>query len=432
LQNGLGQSNLAPVPRSGQVPNLAFQYHLGDSVHSSNLEAYRGQLIILDFWTVTCPSCIFAMGELEQLQQRFGDKLRIILVTSDSQTRVQRFIKRIYRTAEATARLGALQRLPVIYGDSQLCRLFPHRVFPTHAWIDSQGRLFSQCYGNSTTPENVSRYLAGQPVNLNEQKIIDFRMRDPLSWPRLLDAAPSYSLFFKGFEVGEGYKRNLSYTYDSVSGAETGIACFNFSIIELYKLAYADFRPTVLYEIPANRIHVETRDSSKYFPPTDVDDDQAYQWFLDHCYCFALQLPAERRAEFLPAIRRALDDYLSIKSQVNRVRTLCYVLQCKPGANLRSNGGTSENRNRQTGLLRLKNAKPDQLRSYLNVKIRTKLDNLPLIDETGLNYPIDLEISWQEDLQEARYSSLVEALAKKGLILKKDYRSIPMLVLRDK
>src|SRR5690606_35312975 len=48
---------------------------------SAHISDFRGKLLIFDFWTVYCPSCIRAMPHMEALQERFGNRIQIILVT---------------------------------------------------------------------------------------------------------------------------------------------------------------------------------------------------------------------------------------------------------------------------------------------------------------------------------------------------------------
>jgi len=51
----------------------------------TTLAAYQGDLIVLNLWATWCAPCVEEMPTLGALQRRFGDRLRVIPVSVDSE-----------------------------------------------------------------------------------------------------------------------------------------------------------------------------------------------------------------------------------------------------------------------------------------------------------------------------------------------------------
>jgi peroxiredoxin len=68
------------------LPDLKTQQH--------DLADYRGKVVILEFMQTVCPHCNEFAGVLEQVQQKYGDRVGILSVVNppDNQTKVAPFI----------------------------------------------------------------------------------------------------------------------------------------------------------------------------------------------------------------------------------------------------------------------------------------------------------------------------------------------------
>ncbi|WP_439879711.1 TlpA family protein disulfide reductase [Pontibacter sp. MBLB2868] len=100
---------------------------------TARLSDFRGKLVLLDFWATWCGACLVNMPKLEKLQQAFGDSIQILAVTSQSREEVERFRKK--------NKLLQSYSLPIVTGDTELKRLFPHKLLPGIATVYC--RLFS-------------------------------------------------------------------------------------------------------------------------------------------------------------------------------------------------------------------------------------------------------------------------------------------------
>ncbi|MCR9245140.1 MAG: TlpA family protein disulfide reductase [bacterium] len=63
------------------APELQFLWRSDEQV-PARLSDLKGQVVVLDFWTTWCGSCIHAFPKLRELKQRFGDKVVLLGVTS--------------------------------------------------------------------------------------------------------------------------------------------------------------------------------------------------------------------------------------------------------------------------------------------------------------------------------------------------------------
>src|SRR3974390_1598198 len=62
------------------------------SMHLSDL---NDKVLILDFWATHCASCIESFPHLKEIQEKFKDKLQIILVTYEGDNEVSTFFKKM-------------------------------------------------------------------------------------------------------------------------------------------------------------------------------------------------------------------------------------------------------------------------------------------------------------------------------------------------
>src|SRR5579863_7427145 len=58
---------LKPLPVGGQVPDLVIGRLLNSDVKSFNLKDYKDRLLILDFWSTSCATCVNEMPNVAAL-----------------------------------------------------------------------------------------------------------------------------------------------------------------------------------------------------------------------------------------------------------------------------------------------------------------------------------------------------------------------------
>src|SRR5438034_9125331 len=74
----------SPLTIGHQLPEIVFNSVTNYKSKTARLSDFKGKIIILDFWSSFCGSCINLFPHLDSLQQKFKNDLQIILVNTNS------------------------------------------------------------------------------------------------------------------------------------------------------------------------------------------------------------------------------------------------------------------------------------------------------------------------------------------------------------
>ena len=129
----------------------------------SNLSAYKGKLLVLDFWSTTCSPCLIHQSEINHYKKLYGDNINVVMVnpviTRDNLQKIDKL------NAALKNRALAIRSIYSIIEDDYLHRLFPFNGFPFYVWIHPNGNI--QTY---TMRNLLDRYYQApfiDPVILN-------------------------------------------------------------------------------------------------------------------------------------------------------------------------------------------------------------------------------------------------------------------------
>ncbi|RZL07221.1 MAG: TlpA family protein disulfide reductase [Pedobacter sp.] len=113
--------------RSFKVINTA------NGTREIKLSEHKRPVILLDFWTTYCTACIEKFSFLQDLQEKYKDQLKVILVGANMKMETE------------PRMMGILKgyKLPSIVKDDLLKKLFPHRYVPHYIWLSSEGKLLA-------------------------------------------------------------------------------------------------------------------------------------------------------------------------------------------------------------------------------------------------------------------------------------------------
>jgi thiol-disulfide isomerase/thioredoxin len=135
--------------------------------HVISSAAFRGKVVIINFWATWCPPCREEIPELVDLQTRYKDQLQIIGVSVDedvSPSAVKRFADKFEIN------------FPVVMASPALVREYEGAsALPTNFVINRDGRVVQKHVG--VFPEELYdleiRSLLGQPVDAQVQEFTD-------------------------------------------------------------------------------------------------------------------------------------------------------------------------------------------------------------------------------------------------------------------
>jgi len=124
-------------PLAKTVPSLSFTAQDGQQV---GLNAFKGKVVVLDYWATWCAPCRVEFPRLDRLQERLGDKgLAVVAVSLDRGGRVA--VDRFYDEMHV-AHLAKF-----VDPTSASARALGLRGLPTTLVIDRQGREVARIEG---------------------------------------------------------------------------------------------------------------------------------------------------------------------------------------------------------------------------------------------------------------------------------------------
>lgn len=138
----------------GQLGQVAPQFALNDGVQSVDLKAFRGQVVLLNFWATWCAPCITELPSLEAMQQALPQVKVVAVDTEDDATNYRAYLQR--RPIPLLTVYDAGSRSNALYGTFR---------FPESYLIDKNGVIRRKFIGPQdwTSPEIMDsmRKLAG-------------------------------------------------------------------------------------------------------------------------------------------------------------------------------------------------------------------------------------------------------------------------------
>lgn len=392
---------------------------------TDRLASFKGKLIILDFWTSNCASCIAAMPKMDSLQKRFRDKIVILPVNEIKQInqRTLQWVDSFWTTNKFTKRTS----LPTIV-DTILRNYFPHHGVPHEVWINAQGDVVGLTNAEYVNAKEIEKVLRGEKVSwLINKQIADYDYQQPM-----LKLLPNQSNSSLSPLTYSAVTHNLPYVLprfgfenDSIQGYKR-LYVINFPIKRLYWLT---LKETSLYGYGKNnRIQLLTVDPSRYI----FSKGRQYraEWEQENTYCFETRVPLSTPDFILfDAMRKELDKTFGLDSGIERrlvdVLLMVRYKQSNPTKltsstrSLSTKKGTDDSNN-TLKMSRFSSAL--ELANHLN-----GLDNPPVLDETGLVGPIEVpSIRNENNLEEVR-----QQLQTSGLDLIPGKRWMEMLVIRE-
>jgi thiol-disulfide isomerase/thioredoxin len=135
------------------APGFALKSLSGDTV---SLDAYKGKVVLLDFWATFCGPCIKAMPQLQKLNDRHAaEGFAVLGIATDEEG------------AKVIAPVAAKTKVkyPILVSDAAAWKNYEVETLPALFLIDRDGKIVKRFGGNTdhkTIEQEVERLL-GQP-----------------------------------------------------------------------------------------------------------------------------------------------------------------------------------------------------------------------------------------------------------------------------
>lgn len=133
---------LAPsyAARARRAPDFELSDLEGQKVRLSSL---RGKVVILNFWSRTCPPCLEEMPSLEVLAHKLAGRSDVVLLTINTDESVEEAASALHSILGESPSLRVL----VDPGGDEIRRLFGTRLFPETWFIDAEGVIRARVDG---------------------------------------------------------------------------------------------------------------------------------------------------------------------------------------------------------------------------------------------------------------------------------------------
>lgn len=270
-----------------QLPDFKIPIIIQGTKRSARSSEFKNQLLIIDFWSIYCSGCIAAMPKMDLLQKHFGDKIKILPVTYESEALVTNFWKKNRNTKDLN--------LSSVVEDKILSSYFRHQTIPHEVWV-YKGKVIAITTEQYVDQANIEKVLNGEPIKWPEKN--DFYSfngsKEPLFKLNKDQANPSSII---QYAAASGYKEHVN--AEGLSGGsgtirdkkEKTIRIFflNQSIFTSYEMNWRNLiNPAILVRpsvsITPNQISWEVADKSKY----KYESKMNYQaeWIRKNGICF--------------------------------------------------------------------------------------------------------------------------------------------------
>lgn len=434
----------------GRIPLQLFNH---PGTKSGTIEQYRGKWLILDFWETYCMACINAMPKYQKLNEKYRDNLEIVMVTKSDPENVQSFLKRSPVTRGTD--------FSFIVRDSVLNKLFPHRIIPHEVWIDPDGVVRAITGGEEVNEDNINKVL----LDKNYKLPIKSENRD---WKkeRMVDANSEDRLLFRSILKSYDPTAPRRAWFERASSTPHGDSASFHRIKHVY---FSNYRPLAMFyavymfgcygnsgalnphrivvEIKNSRMRMQYANPDLKIPFFPVMPYMHYktkeEFYQENWFSYDLTLPG-----YLPEkqvfnyVFEDLNHYFPIKAKIERRSVPCLVVKTEDQkysqALLQSKNGETKSEMNDEAII-VQNYPIKELFDYYFLNFRSK----PIIDETGVDYNIDIEINFKYSPYLDRTRGLVvnmlnfdekvfrEEMAKYGLQVTVESRPVDLLVIYD-
>ena len=376
------------------------------------LDDYKGKYVILEFWAPTCTASIASLPEMDRIQEEYGDRLAVLPITVFPGKPILDLFQG-YDFMEGVD-------LPLIVNETSLRKSFPHVVIPHIVILDQQGKIIAITGQEDLSPANLKALLDEDKVLFRTKVDTDIQLPKT---ERLISGSPQLknkNIWYQSAMTGfiPGVTGSLIQNFTGMSH----IRIVNMELIYYYQLAYSERNLTDYFG--RNRI-----DRIGFDPDELITEKMGLdyeEWKAEGTHVFGYELIAPPNVNAYRLMREDLKRFFPhIEASVEMKKKMVYAIVQAEGKSFPKSIGAERNYKVGGGTVEMTNYPLEGFVYHMNAMFWSKKSE-PLIDLTGIDYPIDLKLKVRLSDPE----SLREALRENGLDLIKREEEIPVLVMR--
>ena len=345
------------------VPNYTFIDIINSDDETFNTRNHD-KPILLEFWATWCSPCIPAMQKLSDIQNKYGNEIEILTVSSDSRENLMRFVE------------NTQTNLRIAY-DSSYISTFKHQYIPHLVIIDRNGNIKARTSPNYLTDNIIEDLIEGNEIAISENSGISNQ----------------------DYHIIKNYKSNDFRFELTTQNKEYGFSN-NIKTNSDNKPISLDFKNVSIYRLMTDIYQLSS--AARIYSIDEIPENNKY--------CFSLEQSETYPVDLLSNAKNILNKHLDIKSElVEHVPDLLYVLEINDQTKLpKPSNSDNKSISFMGPTFNGTNIDSYNLIEYLENEVQT-----PVKDKTELNYLFDIELRWEyEDSK-----SLNRELKKYGLVL---------------
>jgi thiol-disulfide isomerase/thioredoxin len=396
-----GTGAQTPLVPGSAVPDMEFKTIFNYKEKSARLSGFGNKVVLLDFWSTFCSSCIEKMPQLASLQEKFKDGLQVFLVTKENLATVEKFFSRKKDFLE----LG----LPMLIQPEKLHSLFPHQSIPHVVWIGRDCKVKAITTAEHVTEKNISDLMEKGDIDLPQKKdILDYETGKPLlyrsdAWPFIINGSVLLREM-EGLPSGSGVAK---------FAGRIKYHATNQSLLALYAEAYR-YKLKILPGNDKHAVKINQLASGSVLHPDSLSNLYSYELVSDDS-TFVVNRP-----RMYSYIQKDLDRLFNIRSTVRTVRKECYIIKPFKNTTAMEPGPSSVNTKLETE--ELVNQPAELLAAYLP-------GLFPLGLPVMYRGPARLNITMELKKNYNTFGELRSDLLRYGFDLKKARRKLKVLHL---
>lgn len=388
------------------------------------LSEFSEKLVIIDFWATWCAPCLKMLPTMDSLMRQFKEDLLFISVTSESQNYAQPFLKKFEINQKSKF------KIPTIYGDTVLRKLFPYRTLPHYVWLDTRTKkVVAITRAEEVTNNNIRNFLQNDQSNelsLKLDRWLDYNDSESLlayltklNNPEVKSTPSQYSSFWGYIPDLKGAQ--YSHLRDSVNNNR--ILIKNNPKRSIIKYAFGEGRKF----FQEKSMIIESKDRDKI--TTDLERAAYRNWLKQNAITYEISVLPENRDKIFEMMRQDIINYFSnLDIHIEKRKANCLVLT-STGSNesLRSKGGQWQVIKDQFGYRIINSFLDDfivDLTFYYLQDAPVIVNEVKLID---FNIDMDLKVSDFSDIKQ-----LNAELAKYNLKFVEKEAMAEFLIIKDK
>ncbi len=421
---GQSTNNIHPLDTGQKMPDVVLHNVINYNQDHIRLSDLKGKLVILDLWGTGCTACIASFPHIDQLQNKFGNKIQFIMVNRESKDSTRHFFSLRPKIK--------LPKVPFVTEDSILSAYFPHRTVPEHIWIDKSGVVRAITDPNNATSKNIQKVLEGQHIEFRiKRDVFGFKSEMPImaqnNEPFLNKMKYSSSLFSSIDGV-------IGYSSSKEKGAENPYH-IRYNGMSARLLFVFAFEENGKYDFwgAKNSVILDVRDNDKFVRPKDP---QKYNYWATHySYCYDLWVPPDQANRIYDIMKNDLENYFNAYGKIEQRKIDCFVLvRTTKNDKLHSKGGNPERAFRKAPYDSLYYFRNWYFKYFVSILHRL-FDNqrlaTPFVDATEYKGKVDIAIPASLFDKGFNMDLLRKSLMKYGLDIKKERRKVNVLIISN-